>query len=574
MRYDEIVQSLLAGEKIYNIPLRVCYYGRVSTESDAQKNSLSNQSEYYENYIRSKPNWTFMGGYVEEGKTGVRVKGRTSFQKMIHDAQTNKFDLIITKEVSRFARDLEDSIHYIRILKHCGVGVYFENQNLHTFDSNSELILNIMFNLAQEESRKLSTRIKFGHREAILKGHVLGSSNITGYRKEKCKLIVEESEAAFIRTLFTLYASGQYGFQKLSKKLFEMGYHNRKGNLYDKDSLKRMIENPKYKGYYRAKTYEVMDYRTKRRKKNDRNEQILYKCEDGSVPAILSEELWEKANEVLKKRTKRYWNNHHWSGGVKYPFSSKIYCREHATNFQRSYNSKRKNRPTWSCGLYLQYRKSACISPIIAEIDLYHISSLIMNKILPSKEKLMNDLLKRYENIDIEEYEKTLTLLEHKIQIIEEKKAMLLDFAFHGDIQRESLKSQWEEYEKEKENLYKEKQELQNRIQKFSNHSSKRKEITSIIEEELEKNLLEDFIRTFIKRIIVSKIKENRYYLKLDIFVNLLGEDKSTNEEHINLDTLNGDAILYLENQVCDTVERKRKNHLSNRFLYNVYLLS
>ena len=310
------------------------------------------------------------------------------------------------------------------------------------------------------------------------------------------------------------------------------------------------------------------------RKKITEDKQVIHVCEDGSVPAILSEELWEKANEVLKKRTKRYWNNHHWSGGVKYPFSSKIYCREHATNFQRSYNSKRKNRPTWSCGLYLQYRKSACISPIIAEIDLYHISSLIMNKILPSKEKLMNDLLKRYENIDIEEYEKTLTLLEHKIQIIEEKKAMLLDFAFHGDIQRESLKSQWEEYEKEKENLYKEKQELQNRIQKFSNHSSKRKEITSIIEEELEKNLLEDFIRTFIKRIIVSKIKENRYYLKLDIFVNLLGEDKSTNEEHINLDTLNGDAILYLENQVCDTVERKRKNHLSNRFLYNVYLLS
>ena len=174
MKYDEILKSIMLGEKIYNLPLRVCYYCRVSTDSDVQLNSLDNQLEYYENYIKSKPKWIFSGGYIEEGKTGVRVDVRPSFKKMIHDAKNNKFDLIITKEVSRFARDLEDSIHYIRELKDSGVGVFFENQNLNTFDSNSELILNIMFNLAQDESRKLSSRVKFGHRQAIENGHVLG----------------------------------------------------------------------------------------------------------------------------------------------------------------------------------------------------------------------------------------------------------------------------------------------------------------------------------------------------------------------------------------------------------------
>ena len=151
MNYDEILKSIMLGEKIYNLPLRVCYYCRVSTDSDVQLNSLDNQLEYYENYIKSKPKWIFSGGYIEEGKTGVRVDVRPSFKKMIHGAKHNKFDLIITKEVSRFARDLEDSIHYIRELKDSGVGVFFENQNLNTLDSNSELILNIMFNLAQDE---------------------------------------------------------------------------------------------------------------------------------------------------------------------------------------------------------------------------------------------------------------------------------------------------------------------------------------------------------------------------------------------------------------------------------------
>ena len=117
MNYDDIVSAIARGEKIYNLPLRVTYYCRVSTDSDVQLNSLDNQLDYYENYIKSKLDWTFVPGYVEEGVTGVRVDKRQSFKRMIRDAKLNRFDLIITKEASRFARDLEDSIHYIRELK-------------------------------------------------------------------------------------------------------------------------------------------------------------------------------------------------------------------------------------------------------------------------------------------------------------------------------------------------------------------------------------------------------------------------------------------------------------------------
>ena len=573
MNYDEILKSIMLGEKIYNLPLRVCYYARVSTDSDVQLNSLDNQLEYYENYIKSKPKWKFSGGYIEEGKTGVRVDVRPSFKKMIHDAKHNKFDLIITKEVSRFARDLEDSIHYIRELKDSGVGVFFENQNLNTFDSNSELILNIMFNLAQDESRKLSSRVKFGHRQAIENGHVLGSSNITGYKKDNCKLVIVENEAKFIKTLFELYATGKYGFLKLSKKLSELGYLNKKGKLYDKDSLKRMIENPKYKGYYRAKTYEILDYRTKKRKKNSLEEQVLYKCEDGSIPAIISEELWDQANKVLKSRTKSYENNNYWSGGLKYAFSSKIYCKEHNTNFQRSHGSKNKNRPTWSCSMYLQHRLAACESPIIAEIDLYNIISSIMNNIIPQKKSIIDNMLKLYENIDRNDhYYKELELLNTNIKIIEEKKSMALDLVFNGDISKDSLKIQFEKYDQEIKSFNVKKTMIFKQIERLNNNHDNLDRITKLIEEEINGGSLNEFIRKFVDEIIISKIDGDRYSIKLDIYLDLFGEEKSKIKGAIHINGATDDNILYLENQTCNTIEVKRIIDNPNRFTYNVYL--
>ena len=573
MNYDEILKSIMLGEKIYNLPLRVCYYARVSTDSDVQLNSLDNQLEYYENYIKSKPKWIFSGGYIEEGKTGVRVDVRPSFKKMIHDAKHKKFDLIITKEVSRFARDLEDSIHYIRELKDSGVGVFFENQNLNTFDSNSELILNIMFNLAQDESRKLSARVKFGHRQAIENGHVLGSSNITGYKKDNCKLVIVEDEAKFIKILFELYASGKYGFQKLSKKLSELGYLNKKGKLYDKDSLKRMIENPKYKGYYRAKTYEILDYRTKRRKKNSLDEQVLYKCKDGSIPAIISEELWDQANKILKSRTKGYENNNYWSGGLKYAFSSKIYCKEHNTNFQRSHGSKNKNRPTWSCSMYLQHRLAACESPIIAETDLYNIISSIMNNIIPQKKSIIDNMLKLYENIDrSDDYYKELEQLNTNIKIIEEKKSMALDLVFNGDISKDSLKMQFEKYDQEINSFNVKKTMIIKQIERLNNSHDNLDRMTKLIEEEINGGSLNEFIRKFVDEIIISKIDGDRYSIKLDIYLDLLGEEKSKSKGAIHINGATDDDILYLENQTCNTIEVKRIIDNPNRFTYNVYL--
>lgn len=573
MNFIDIASKITNGEKIYNIPLRVCFYARVSTDSDMQLNSLDNQRNYYENYIKSKQVWTYVDGYVDEGISGVRVEKRESFKKMIRDAKLHKFDLIVTKEVSRFARDLEDSIHYIRILKEANVGVFFENQNLNTFDSGSELILNIMFNLAQEESRKLSSRIKFGHKEAIKKGHVLGSSNIIGYKKNNCKLVIVENEARLVKLVFELYATGKYGFYKLAKYLGELGYYNKFGNLYDKDTLKRIISNPKYKGYYRGHTYEIIDYRTRKRKKIDDNEQIIYKSNDDSIPPIVTEELWNKANQILNTRTKSYQNNNYYTGSLKYSFSSKIFCKEHNTNFGRSHGNKKKNRPTWSCSKYLKYKLDACVSPIITEKDLTIILKKIFDNLIDDKDIIVNEMIELYNStLSQNNYDLELSNIENNIKEIELKKDKILELVYKNIIKENDVKNYFEKYRMELNKLSFSKKKILENKELLNNNLEYINKIKNYINEEINGNSLDDFIRKFLSEIIVSKIDNDRYNILLDIYIDLLGneKDKIKGAKHIN-DLITTDKI-YLKDQQYQTVETLRKDRKKNKFTINVYI--
>ena len=158
-RLDEMQAQ---GRSIFDTELAVAYYARVSTDKDEQINSLGNQKRYFEDYIAANPHWRFAGGYVDEGISGTSVEGREQFLKMIEDAKRGRFDLIVTKEISRFARNTLDSLRYTRELLRCGVGVYFQNDNINTFDKDAELRLTIMSSIAQDEVRKLSERTRFG----------------------------------------------------------------------------------------------------------------------------------------------------------------------------------------------------------------------------------------------------------------------------------------------------------------------------------------------------------------------------------------------------------------------------
>ena len=379
MRFYKVREEILKGKNIADLPLRVTFYARVSTESDEQLNSLDNQISFFENFIKSNKNWTYVKGYIDEGISGSTVKKRKKFLQMIDDAKSGYFDLIVTKEVSRFSRNLSDSIKYTQELLANDVGVYFQSNGINTYDPNSEFILNMMGSVAQEEVKRLSSRVKWGHKEAIKKGRVLGSSTITGYKKDDAKLVIVEEEAKKIRKIFELYASGKYGFYKLAMELHRQGINNYKGNIYDKDTLKRIIQNPKYKGFYRGHTTETIDYRTKQRVYIPKEEQIIYK--DESIPAIVSEELWNRANEILDSRSilMKASNGNAKRSERKYCYTTKIFCSDHNVSYQRMSSKRKQTKPRWACGNYVKYRLDACESPIIAEMDLNNIFTIIIH---------------------------------------------------------------------------------------------------------------------------------------------------------------------------------------------------
>lgn len=378
------------GKSIFDIELRVVYYARVSTDRDEQLNSLENQTGYYENLIKTNKNWTFSGGYIDEGISGTSVNKREEFLRMIDDGMEEKFDLIITKEISRFSRSTLDSIKYTQDLLSHGVGVFFQSDNINTLYSDSELRLTIMASLAQDEMRRLSERVKFGMRQAYENGKVLGTNNLYGYKKQDCKLIVDEETAPFIRDLFSLYASGKYGFRTITRKLTEMGYRNQQGKELNPGTLKQILINPKYKGYYHGRLTESNNYRDKKSIKLPESDHLLYKDED--IPAIVSEELWERANSILKEREIKYKKK---SSGTqsRFPYSGKIKCEEHGTFYYRKMWKDRKvPQEGWCCKVYLAKGRKECKSPHLYTRDLDAILAKIGEDILENKEKYQSDI--------------------------------------------------------------------------------------------------------------------------------------------------------------------------------------
>ena len=388
---------LTGGKAIHDLSLRVVYYARVSSEKDVQLNSLDNQITYFNEFIKSNKNWAFAGGYIDEGLSGSSVKKRDNFLKMIADGEAGVFDLIITKEISRFARDTLDSIQYTRQLLFAGVGVFFQADNICTLDMDSELRLTIMASLAQDELRRLSERVKFGMKQAYKNGKVLGQDNIYGYNKANGKLVINEKEAEFIRELFSLYAEDKYGFRVLTRMLTEKGYFNQAGEELNPGSLKGILMNPKYKGFYHGRITESNDYREQKKIKTAEEDRILYKSDE--VPAIVSAELWDKVNAIVARRSEKF-GNVGYGSVARFPYSGKIVCEEHSTHHYRKVWKDRKiPAESWCCKEYLAKGRKACPTPHIYTRDLDAIMKYIGNDLLSGKEKYIksiNELINMY----------------------------------------------------------------------------------------------------------------------------------------------------------------------------------
>lgn len=441
MEVRKIRSEMRMGRSFYDLPLRVTFYARVSTDQNEQINSLENQVQYYTELIQSKPNWKFVPGYVDEGISGGSTKKRDNFNRMIRDAKAGMFDFIITKEISRFSRSTLDSIKYTQELLDYNVGVFFQNDNINTLDTDSEFRLVIMAGVAQDEIRKLSERLKFGFRQAIKNGHVLGNDKLYGYDKRDCVLIVNEEEAEIIRIIFDLYGNQRLGTRTISKRLMELGYTSREGNAFNTLTIRHILENPKYKGWYCGNKSQSVDYRTKRNVLLDESEWVTYP--DPSIPAIVSEELWNRANALYKRRREEMKSH---SSGVsfhnRYPYSAKIYCEKHGTTFHRQViQTKKGQQEVWQCKVYRSHGRAACSAPQIRSCDLDLILSDIFKKLVRDKEKIIDSLVTVLANIPKEvDYGKLRCQVENEMDDLERKKNRLLDLSIAGALTVEEFK--------------------------------------------------------------------------------------------------------------------------------------
>ena len=525
MNVHRIRTEMRMGKTIYDLPLRVTFYARVSTDKDEQLNSLENQVQYYTEFIQSKPNWTYCSGYIDEGISGTSTKKRDSFNRMIADAKAGCFDFIITKEISRFSRSTLDSIQYTQELLEHDVGVFFQNDNINTLDSDSEFRLVVMAGVAQDEVRKLSERLKFGFRQAIKNGHVLGNDKLWGYDKKDCVLTINEKEAQAVCRIFDLYANQQLGVRRISQVLYDEGFTSRKGNEFNSLTIRHILCNPKYKGWYCANKSQTVDYRSKRKIFLDEDEWVMYP--DPSIPAIVSEELWDRANALYKRRSEQA--RVHQSRAEfhnRYPYSGKIICEEHGTSFHRhTIKSKSGEKEVWQCKIYHAKGKSACSAPQLRTVELDQIMADIFNRLAKNKQAIVDAVVKVIQAVpDEHDYARDAQRLEDELNDISAKKDRLLELSIAGAITVEEFKRRNDGFNEQIKNLESQMEILQAEKRKGRQSKAQLAEIKATVEQELSfhNGINSALVTTILDHIVVKKesTKENIY---LDIYLKFGG---------------------------------------------------
>lgn len=350
---DRVITKINAAPKFLTFQAvtkcekRVAAYARVSTDHEDQQTSLAAQVDYYKKKIKEHPGWTFVKVYADEGISGLSTVKRESFNKMIADCEAGDIDLILTKSISRFARNTVDTITVIRKLKEKGIGVYFEKEAIFTLDSKGEFLLTLMSSLAQEESRSISENVCWGQRKRFADGKSsVAYSHFLGYDKgaNKYEMVVNEEQAVVVRRLFFLFLQG-YTPHTIAQILTAEGNKTPAGyDVWNQQTVRRMLSNEKYKGDALLQKEFTIDYLEKRVKKNE-GELPQYYIE-GDHEAIIAPWLFDYVQELFEKRKDIIYGRY---SGVS-PLSSKIICGKCGATFgPRPWHSTSYNHRVWQC---------------------------------------------------------------------------------------------------------------------------------------------------------------------------------------------------------------------------------
>lgn len=434
--------------------LQAAAYARVSTEHDDQMNSLASQKLYFTNFICSQPGMKLSEVYYDEGISGTQTNKRAGFNQMIEDALQGKFNLILTKEVSRFARNTVDTLYYTRKLKEAGVGVIFTIDNIDTRDTDGELRLTIMASLAQEESRKTSERVKWGQKRRMEQGVVFGR-DLLGYTVKNGVLSINEEEVPVVKAIFHKYTNEGKGTHVIARELLEEGFHPKRIKQWSNTVILRALRNEKYVGDLCQKKTYTPDYLTHKKKYNRGQEEKVYIKDHHE--GIIDRDLWDRTQEELRRRSpseeqKSRHSNRYWCSG-------KICCGECGCRFiSRTKKRQAGTYRAWWCyqksrhggPKMLDGQKVGCSNRSVNERALFACVKYCLDLLCNDKERIRKEVLTDIQTI-CSAPEETMdpAKVRQKMDAIEEKKRKSFDAMLDGMLSKEDLRKQTEWYDKE-----------------------------------------------------------------------------------------------------------------------------
>ncbi|MCX7903057.1 MAG: recombinase family protein [Caloramator sp.] len=476
---------------------RVAAYARVSTDNEEQLQSFEAQMDYYTNHIKSNPDWIFVNVYTDEGISATSTKKRDGFNRMIEDALNGKIDLIITKSVSRFARNTVDTLTTVRKLKEKGVEVYFEKENIYTLDSKGELLITIMSSLAQEESRSISENVTWGQRKRFADGKLsLPYKNFLGYTKgeDGYPKIVEE-EAKIVRLIYKLFLEGKTPLS-IAEYLTENNILTPAGKkVWHQSTVLSILQNEKYKGDAILQKTFTVDFLTKKIKRNE-GEVPQYYVEN-SHPAIIAPEVFDLVQMELKNRkeVKGYK-----TGGS--CFSGKIVCGDCGSFYGRKvwHSNSKYRRVIWQCNSKFK-NDEKCTTPHLYEDKIKKAFVEVFNSLIENKE----EILKGYEDIlkaltDTTKLDKESVKLQNELEIVTEMIRKCVEENAHRALNQVEYNEKYRALVVRYENI---KREIERIEEKRLQQSAKKESILEFIKELKQR---EDLITEFDEEVWIGTI--------------------------------------------------------------------
>ena len=439
---------------------RVAAYCRVSTDNEDQANSFESQQRYFRQYIERNPDWELYAIFADEGISGTNTKKRKEFNRMIDCAKNGDFDLIITKEISRFARNTLDSIFYTRDLKKHGVGVIFLNDNINTLDGDAELRLAIMSSIAQEESRKTSERVKWGQKRQMEQGVVFGRSML-GYDVKDGKMTINEEGAKIVRLIFHKFVDEGKGTHVIARELREEGIKPMRVKEWQNTVILRVIRNEKYCGdLVQKKTY-TPDFLSHEKKYNRGQEEFVI-IKDHHEP-IISRELFDKANRILDAKSLSQEGKAKHSN--RYPFSGKIKCGRCGASYVARYKTRKDGSryKAWRCYEAANHgrphidkagNKKGCSGESIRNEDAIYLLYLVCRELKINRQKVVDNLTKTIDLCLRTDLTGTSTSgISEKIEEARKKRTGLIDLYTSGDIDKTEFTALRAKYDEDIEML-------------------------------------------------------------------------------------------------------------------------